>query len=265
MNSVTSPRFGHVWFDALNTSTHESTGSLLTGTTHLDGQEAHLAAVVPDPDSRFPRARTGEVGVGEGLELGRWIRSLDDDGQPLVLIIDVPSQAYGYVEELLGIHVALASSADAVARTRLNGRPVVAFVVGKAISGAFLATGLQANRIVSLQHPGVQVQVMSKQAAARITQRTVEDLDRLAETIPAMAFDIDSFSGLGAVDTLVTVSDPAAPAQEDLDSSRAALAAAIADVRRTKDVGLAGQLRSEPAQESRVLSRQVREKIDAHW
>ena len=62
-------------------------------------------------------------------------------------------------------------------------------MVGKAISGAFLTSGLQANRIVMLDHDGVQVQVMGKKAAARITRRSVEQMEAAAKNVPAMAFD----------------------------------------------------------------------------
>lgn len=52
-------------------------------------------------------------------------------------MIDVPSQAYGYNEELIGIHVALANSAAAYAKLRQAGHPVIGLIAGNAISGAF--------------------------------------------------------------------------------------------------------------------------------
>ncbi|SUG52965.1 malonate decarboxylase, gamma subunit [Salmonella enterica subsp. arizonae] len=66
--------------------------------------------------------------------------------RPIVAVIDVPSQAYGRREEGFGIHQALAGAAAAYANARLAGHPVIGLIVGKAMSGAFLAHGYQANR-----------------------------------------------------------------------------------------------------------------------
>ena len=68
--------------------------------------------------------------------------------------------------------------------------PVIALIVGKAMSGAFLAHGYQANRIIALNDAGVMVHAMGKAAAARVTMRSVEDLERLAADVPPMAYDI---------------------------------------------------------------------------
>lgn len=84
------------------------------------------------------------------------------DKRPIIAIVDVPSQAYGRREEALGIHQALAAAADSYARARLAGHPVIALLVGKAMSGAFLAHGYQANRLIALRDPGVMVMPWAK-------------------------------------------------------------------------------------------------------
>jgi malonate decarboxylase gamma subunit len=71
-----------------------------------------------------------------------------------IAIVDVPSQAYGRREEALGIHQALAGAADSYARARLAGHAGDRLLVGKAMSGAFLAHGYQANRLIALRDPG---------------------------------------------------------------------------------------------------------------
>ena len=48
----------------------------------------------------------------------------------------------------------------------MGGHPVVALVVGKAISGGFLAHGLQAHRLLALDARGVMVHAMPKESAA---------------------------------------------------------------------------------------------------
>ena len=263
----TAPEYGRAWFTALNSGDTPTSGSLLTGQTTLaDGTVAPLAAVVPDADSRFPRARNGEVGLRESLELAAWVRGLDSDTSvPLILVIDVPSQAYGIVEERFGLNTTMATAVNAIARQRLDGRPIVALVVGKAISGAFLTSGLQANRIVMLDHDGVQVQVMGKKAAARITRRSVEQMEAAAKNVPAMAFDGASFVTLGGVFDTVAPSNPADPAGDDLTAAREAVGRALADIRESGDRDLRSRLESEAAKRSRALSRTVRQEVDAQW
>jgi len=84
------------------------------------------------------------VGIDEGWALALHVRhaiAADHDGarRPIIAVVDVSSQAYGRREELLGIHLACAAAADAYASARLAGHPVIALLVGKAMSGAFLA------------------------------------------------------------------------------------------------------------------------------
>ena len=112
-------------------------------------------------------------------------------------VVDVTSQAYGRREEAYGIHLALAAAAGAYAEARLAGHPVIGLIVGKAMSGAFLAHGYQANRLIALSDPKVMVHAMGKASAARVTLRTVEDLEAFAARIPPMAYDIDSYASLG--------------------------------------------------------------------
>ena len=108
--------------------------------------------------NRFPRARNGEVGLVEGWQLARAVRDVmtadaaQEKKRAIVAVIDVASQAYGRREEAYGIHLALAAAADAYAAARLAGHPVIGLIVGRAMSGALLAHGYQANRPVSYTH-----------------------------------------------------------------------------------------------------------------
>jgi biotin-independent malonate decarboxylase gamma subunit len=271
----TTPLFGTVWFDALASAAAASTGSapgsLRQGEIVLDGGEtAALLAIVPDPNARFPRARAGEVGLEEGYALARAVSEIVEADasattrRPIVTVIDVPSQAYGYVEELAGVHQALAASTNAYAAARLAGHPVISLVVGKAISGAFLATGLQANRIVALDHDGIAVQVMSKQSAARITRRTIEELDAAATKVPAMAYDGRSFAKLGALAELVAVTSPAAPTEGDLAAARGAVSQAVESV-RSGSTDLRSRLNSDGGHERRSASILVRQRVAEGW
>src|SRR6202035_1089520 len=202
---------GRIWFDALTgraAAPKSRLRSVLVADAALGSETARFIAVVPDAQNRFPRARAGEVGLDEGWALAHHVRATiaennDCARRPIIAIVDVSSQAYGRREELLGIHLACAAAADAYASARLAGHPVIALLVGKAMSGAFLAHGYQANRIIALDSREVMVQAMGKQAAARVTRSSVEEMEKLGERIAPVAYDIRSYASLGLLHKLI--------------------------------------------------------------
>lgn len=235
----------------------------------LGAEVARFIAVVPDPDNRFPRARAGEVGLDEALALAREVRrTMAEDARrtrrAIVALVDVTSQAYGRREELLGIHLAGAAAVDAYASARLAGHPIVALLVGKAISGGFLTHGYQANRILALDSPAVLVHAMSKQAAARVTRRTVEELEKLGECVAPMAYDVRSYAKLGLLHRLIGGVDAASPGPDDLERVRHELIAAVADARAgARD--LSTRLTSAAALQGRAASIAVRRRLAEQW
>ena len=146
-----------------------------SGDAALGNETARFIAVVPDPDNRFPRATDNVVGLEQGWRLARVVRDvIAEDAhaatkRPIVAIVDVKSQAYGRREEIAGIHLAAAAAADAYATARFAGHPVIALIVGHAISGGFLTHGYQANRLLAFDDDGVLIHAMHKEAAARVT------------------------------------------------------------------------------------------------
>ncbi|WP_271104282.1 biotin-independent malonate decarboxylase subunit gamma [Pseudomonas tohonis] len=235
----------------------------------IDGEvgsrAARFIAVVPDPRNPFPRARNGEVGLLEGWGLAK---AVDDaiqadagraDKRVLVAVVDVPSQAYGRREEALGIHQALAGAVDAYARARLAGHPVIGLLVGKAMSGAFLAHGYQAQRLIALDDSGVMVHAMGKAAAARITLRSVDELEALAATIPPMAYDLGNYASLGLLWERLAVDNVEQPGTADLERVRDCLVRAVADI------GTRTDLRGRLGAENRAASSRVREMLRAQW
>ncbi|WP_029920811.1 biotin-independent malonate decarboxylase subunit gamma [Nevskia soli] len=235
----------------------------------LGDEPASFIAVVPDPHNRFPRARNGEVGLEEGWALARQVRKIiaagkDGARRPIIALVDVSSQAYGRREELLGVHLACAAAADAYASARLAGHPVIALLVGKAMSGAFLAHGYQANRLLALDSPEVMVHAMGKQAAARVTRRSVADLEKLGERIAPMAYDIRAYAKLGLLHQLIEGVDADAPGTADVQRVREALLAAIADTRSgARD--LSSRLASPEAHATRAASIEVRRRLAEQW
>jgi malonate decarboxylase gamma subunit len=263
---------GGIWFEALTGgagAVASGLRSVSVADAALGGEPARFIAVVPDAQNRFPRARGGEVGIDEGWALALHVRraiAADHDGarRPIIAVVDVSSQAYGRREELLGIHLACAAAADAYASARLAGHPVISLLVGKAMSGAFLAHGYQANRIIALDSPEVMVHAMGKQAAARVTRRSVAELEMLGETFAPMAYDIRSFAKLGLLYKLVSGVDADTPRQTDVERVRAELLSAIADT-RAGTRGLASRLASPAARESRAASLEVRRRLAEQW
>ena len=204
---------GRTWFEALGPGVLAGEpASVLCADGAVGGERARFWRSSPIRRRSSPGAWR-RAGPRRGLGPRPPVREAvvedgDGDRRALVAVVDVPGQPYGYREELLGLHLALAAAVDAYATARLAGHPVVALVVGQAISGAFLAHGMQANRILALEDPGVAVQVMSKRSTARVTRRSVEELDEIAEEVPATAYDVASFARLGALHRLIEGSTP---------------------------------------------------------
>ena len=100
-------------------------------------------------------------------------------------------------------------------RARMAGHPVIALVVGHALSGGFLTHGYQANRILAFDDDGVMIHAMHKEAAARITRRSVESLEQLGKTVAPLSYDIRDFAKLGLLHKLLHVDTPDNPSQEE--------------------------------------------------
>ncbi|QHM72401.1 biotin-independent malonate decarboxylase subunit gamma [Mixta intestinalis] len=232
----------------------------------LDGESVRYIAVVPDENNHFPRAAGGEVGLMEGWTLAKVVKETvaadasAERKRPIIAVIDVPSQAYGRREEAFGIHQALAASAAAWAEARLAGHPVIGLIVGKAMSGAFLAHGYQSNRLIAFNDPGVMVHAMGQASAARITLRSVEALIELASTVPPMAYDVKNYQTLGLLDELLNIAKPDEPGEAEKQQVIESLIRQIKDA-RDGDNSLQHRLRGE----NRRSSALVRERMRAAW
>ncbi|WP_320734148.1 biotin-independent malonate decarboxylase subunit gamma [Enterobacter kobei] len=259
---------GELWMTLLAPNVKRVEGlcpSVRAADGELNGEAVRFVAVVPDAHNHFPRAAKGEVGLLEGWTLAKVVsETVAEDAsksvkRPIVAVIDVPSQAYGRREEAFGIHQALAGAAAAYANARLAGHPVIGLIVGKAMSGAFLAHGYQANRLIAFNDKGVLIHAMGKESAARITLRTVDALEKLAATIPPMAYDISNYATLGLLSNLLDISNPDAPSDNDLAQVKTILQQAISDARQ--DTTLNNRLGAD----NRRSSALVRERMRASW
>jgi biotin-independent malonate decarboxylase gamma subunit len=265
-------RRGRTWFEALagKQAKHlPSVPSVLVADTTLQKERVRFLDIVPDPDNRFPCARRGQVGLQEGWNLAKQVRgAIEADGngekRAIIAIVDVPSQAYGRREELLGIFLAAAVATDAYVSARLAGHPVISLIVGHAFSGGFLTHGEQANRLLAFNDPGVVVRAMAKNAAARVTRRTVEELDKLAETVIPISYKIEDYAKLGTLYKLIDGVNVDSPEPKQVDQVRADLLAAIVDAGSGKR-DLSNRLQSQSAQKNRRATLMVRQRLAAEW
>ncbi|MGH1461928.1 MAG: biotin-independent malonate decarboxylase subunit gamma [Neptuniibacter sp.] len=260
---------GRTWFDALTNGmsiTHGSEKSLLFAQGELGGRTTHFILVQPSPENLYPRARNGEVGLLEGWGLAKYINKIitddhyKDEKSSIIALVDVPSQAYGRREEALGIHQALAAAVSAYASARLAGHPLYSLLVGKAMSGAFLAHGYQANKIFALNDQEVMVHAMGKAAAARVTQRTEEQLEHLAGEIPPMAYDLENYASLGLLEPLIEVDSATNPTNSDVTKVTELLTEAIVN-HSIEKVNLEHRYNGA----NRQATRMVRDLIKAEW
>jgi malonate decarboxylase gamma subunit len=263
---------GKAWFRALTGQDSPMAGdpeSVLTADAPIGAAHARFLCVVPDPHGRFPCARHGEVGLEEAYTLATRVREVIDADRDtvkraIVAIVDVKSQAYGRREETAAIFLAAAAAADAYGSARMAGHPVIALVVGHAISGGFLTHGYQANRILAFDDAGVMIHAMHKEAAARITRRSVESLEKLGKTIAPLSYDVGDFAKLGLLHELLRVKDPDHPTDESTRTVRDALLAAIDDARKGP-FDLSNRLQSPQARETRQATLRTRALLESQW
>jgi biotin-independent malonate decarboxylase gamma subunit len=266
------PTRGRIWFAALagkEASLVSSVPSVLVADRTLRQERIRFLAVVPDPDNRFPCARHGQVGLEEGWNLAKQVRDAirsDENGEKraIVAIVDVPSQAYGRREELLGIFLAAAAATDAYVSARVAGHPVISLIVGHAISGGFLTHGAQANRLIALNDPGVAIHAMAKNAAARVTRRTADELDELADQVLPLSYKIEDYAKLGTLYKLIDGVNADSPEPKQVEQVMADLLAAIADA-RSGQRDLSNRLQSEGARKTRTATLEVRRRLAEQW
>ncbi|MFP7471253.1 biotin-independent malonate decarboxylase subunit beta [Niallia taxi] len=271
--SAMSQSRGYKWFSALTGITHptSATPSILAADVTKNDQLARYIAIVPDANNHFPRARNGEVGLLEGWTAAQIVRDVihqdaeKETKRPIIAIIDVPSQAYGYKEELIGISLALAASADAYATARQKGHPVIGLIVGNAISGGFLAHGLQSNRLIALDDDKINIQAMSKASAARITKRTIEQLEEATKSVPSMAYDVRSYQSLGPLYKLLANIDADSPTEKDMEIVEQTLTEAINSTKNAA-TDLSFRLQTDEARNGgRAATIKVREMLRQQW
>ena len=206
----------------------------VVGTVKLNGELATVIANdAEEYNPRFPVVFAGVIGLEEGYKMAQAVYyslAADQDkpvGQkrPIVLIVDTPGNGPGKVEEIFGMNKATGAYQLALAEARKAGHPIVAIVIGRAISGAFLCHGLQADHILSLSKEfGTMIHVMPLTSISRITKLDIEILEELSKENPVFAAGVDFFHRLGGVNEVV----------EKLDDMRAKIINHVQEIRTLK-------------------------------
>jgi biotin-independent malonate decarboxylase gamma subunit len=247
----------------------EDPPSVLTADVELNNEQVRLLCVVPDPNARFQCARHGEVGLEEAYALATRIREVlmaDENGtkRPIIAIVDVKSQAYGRREETAAIFLAAATAANAYVDARMAGHPVITLIVGHAISGGFLTHGYQANRILALDDDGVVIHAMHKEAAARITRRSVKQLEELSSSVLPISYHVRDFAKLGLLHEVLHAGNPNDPTPEDFKLVSQAISDAVRDARENShDLSIRWSTpESEKTRRTTVL---VRDRMQLAW
>jgi biotin-independent malonate decarboxylase gamma subunit len=207
------------------------------GTARLNGE---ICTVIANDarkvNRKFRVVYAGIIGLEEAYKMALTVYhsiKADQDKplaekRPLVLIVDTPGNGPGKLEEIFGMNKATGAYQLALAEARKAGHPIVALVVGRAISGGFLCHGLQADRILSLSPKfGTLVHVMPLTSIARITKLDIEWLQELAENNPVFAAGPDFFYRLGGIEELI----------DSIEAMRERVIAHVAEVRARKAAG----------------------------
>ncbi len=138
-----------------------------------------------------------------------------NDKRPICIFIDTSGQKVSRHAELLGLNYYYAHLIKTINLSRRLGHRVFALVYGKALGGAFIATGLNADYIFAI--PTAQIAVMWLDAMSRVTKIPIEKLKELSKVSPIFAPGADNFVKLGAVDAIISPSEFMAKCVELLD------------------------------------------------
>jgi len=185
----------------------------VVGTAKLKGMELTLIANdAAAMNPRFNVVYAGVIGMEEAYKMAMAVyKTIEtdrdkpaDQKRPLVLIVDSPGNGPGKYEEMAGMNKATGAYQLALIEARQKGHPVVAMIIGRAISGAFLCHGLQADRILALSGKfNTMIHVMPISSIARITKMDIETLQELSKTNPGFASGAEFFHKLGGVEEIL--------------------------------------------------------------
>jgi biotin-independent malonate decarboxylase gamma subunit len=105
---------------------------------------------------------------------------------------------------------------------------------------------------------------MHKEAAARITRRTVAELEKLGHEIAPMSYDVRDYAKLGLLFKLLHADDPQRPTSNEVAKVTKAITEAIADARKGK-LDLSNRWESDASNTTRKGTVAVRTALEEQW
>lgn len=99
-----------------------------------------------------------------------------------------------------------------------------------------------------------------------MTKRSVAEIEAAAEKVPAIAYDINNYTKLGAIYHFLEDITDQADSEQNVSKVIEAINEAIQDVRNTNDTMLTNRYTNETAKTfGRVETNKVRAKMDEEW
>ncbi|AUR52000.1 biotin-independent malonate decarboxylase subunit gamma [Aquella oligotrophica] len=123
----------------------------------------------------------------------------------LLIFIDTGGQKTSRQAELLGLNRYFAHLIKVIHYARAKGARVFSLVYGSALGGAFIAAGLNAEKVYALAE--AQIAVMWLEAMSRVTKIPLARLEELSKSSAIFAPGAENFVKLGVIDKII---DPAA-------------------------------------------------------
>ena len=197
------------------------------------------------------------VGIVDGTPLGvdgaillagHVLAAVEAGGRaPIVVLVDTSSQNMARRDELLGLNEYLAHLAKSLEFAAANGHRTVSVLYGHAAAGAFIATALSSQSLVTL--PGAEPSVMDLPSISRVTKLPLEQLKVLAKSTPIFAPGVEPLFATGAVTEIWAAGQPFAQRLAALLGQ----AAPVSDLR--DQIGL--------ERKGRLLAREIAQKVAA--
>lgn len=122
---------------------------------------------------------------------------VDFPKRSILILVDTTGQRLRHVEEMLGIHRAMAHLGKTLNLARQNGHKIIGLVYDQALSGGFITSGLIADCCYALKD--TTIRVMGLPAMARITKVPENTLKELSKINPVFAPGPENYLRMGGI------------------------------------------------------------------
>ena len=168
------------------------------GTGNVGGQTVAVLGIVDQTPA----------GIDCAIFLGGHVLKLIEGGkkQPIVMLVDTASQKMARRDEMLGLNEYLSHLYKSLYLARKQGILTVSILYGAAAAGAFIATCLSTQILVTVE--GAYPSVMDLKSIASVTKLPIEKLQDMAKTTPVFAPGAEHLIVTGAIDEMWDGSQP---------------------------------------------------------